>query len=124
MNRLLLGGFAACLPVLAMGDTTTADTELKEQLNGLKVETTTSPMTAQDNTGSGPVTGAATLVLKLTNRETQKVECAVDPGPTATDIQVQRVGLEPGESATLRVEARAAGHASDATLTCTPAGAS
>lgn len=119
MNRLLIGGLAACLPLLAM-----ADGELTEHLNGLQVETATSPLTAQDNTGSGPVTGNATLVLKLTNHETQAVDCEVDPGPTAADPQVQRVSLEPGESATLRVDARASGATSDGKLTCTPAGAS
>jgi hypothetical protein len=119
MNRLLIGGLAACLPLLSM-----ADGELTEHLNGLQVETSTSPLTAQDNTGTGPVTGNATLVLKLTNHETQAVDCEVDPGPTAADPQVQRVSLEPGESATLRVDARAAGATSDGKLTCTPAGAS
>jgi hypothetical protein len=117
MNRLLIGGLAACLPLLAL-----ADTELQEHLNGLQVETVTSPLTAQDNTGSGPVTGNGTLVLKLTNHETQAVECEVDPGPAATEPQLQKVSLAPGESATLRVDSRASGNTSDAKLTCTPAG--
>jgi hypothetical protein len=118
-NLLVCGGLAACLPLLAL-----ADGEIREQLNGLQVETSSSPMTAQDNTGSGPVTGNATLVLKLTNRDTQTVECRVDPGPIATDTQEQRVRLAPGESATLRVDSHASGQQSDASLTCTPAGAS
>ena len=57
---------------------------------------------------------------KLTNRDTRSVECVVDPGPTAADTQKQWAQLAPGETATLRVEARAAGQQSDATLTCTP----
>ena len=117
---LICGGFAACLPLLAL-----ADGEISEQLNGLQIETSSSAITAQDNTGSGgPVTGNGTLVLKLTNRDTQAVDCRVDPGPTATDTQEQKARLAPGESATLRVDARAAGNASDASLICTPAGAS
>ncbi|WP_043311547.1 hypothetical protein [Pseudomonas sp. ML96] len=117
---LICGGLAACLPLLAL-----ADGEISEQLNGLQIETSSSPLTAQDNTGAaGPVTGNATLLLKLTNRDTQIVECVVDPGPTATEPQQQRAQLAPGESATLRVEARAGGQQSDARLTCTPAGAS
>lgn len=117
---LLCGGFAACLPLMAL-----ADGEISEQLNGLQIETSSSPLTAQDNTGAaGPVTGNATLVLKLTNRDTQVVECTVDPGPTATETHEQKARLAPGESATLRVDARAAGQESDASLVCTPAGAS
>ncbi|WP_220814539.1 hypothetical protein [Pseudomonas paralcaligenes] len=113
MNRSLLCGLAASLPLLAM-----AAPELAEELNGLKVETSTSPITAQDNTGSGPVTGNATLVVKLTNHDTRSVECKVDPGPTATEVQIQKVNLEPGESATLRVDSRASGTGTDAKLTC------
>lgn len=119
MNRILICGIAASLPLLAV-----AGSELTEELNGLKVETSTSPFTAQDNTGSGPVTGNATLVLKLTNHEARAVECEVDPGPTATEVQVQKVSLDPGESATLRVDSRAAGARTEAKLTCQHASAS
>ncbi len=113
MNRSLLCGLAAFLPLLAM-----AAPELAEELNGLNVETSTSQITAQDNTGSGPVTGNATLVVKLTNRDTRSVECEVDPGPTATEMQVQKVNLAPGESATLRVDSRATGTGTETKLSC------
>lgn len=116
-TMLVCGGFAACLPLLAM-----ADGEIQEQLNGLQIETSSSAMTAQDNTGSGgPVTGNATLVLKLTNRDSQTVDCRVDPGPTATDTQEQKAQLAPGETATLRVDAHVGGQESDASLICNPA---
>lgn len=113
---LICGGFAACLPLLAV-----ADGKIAEQLNGLKIETSSSTMTAQDNTGAaGSVSGNASQVLKLTNHDTQTVECRVDPGPAASEQQEQKATLAPGESATLTVDVRAAGQQSDAQLVCNP----
>lgn len=116
MNKLLLiGGLAACLPLLA-----TANAEMEKELNGLDIETSLSPVSP--STTSGPATSrGGTQLLKLTNRSSHPVECLVKPGGAEAGETVEKANLAPGESAALRVQSDPSGTKTDAKLVCMPA---
>lgn len=118
MNKfLLIGGLAACMPLLA-----NADEAMHEELNGLNIETSLSPVASNNNAGSTTATGDGTHVLKVTNHSDQVVECRVQPGPSdSPDPLGDRATLQPGKGATLKVDARSTGNSIDAKLVCMPA---
>lgn len=118
MNKfLLIGGLAACLPLLA-----TADEDMQKELNGLNIETSLSAVASQNNAGTTTAPGDGTHLLKVTNHSDQIVECHVQPGASDNpDPLGERATLQPGKGATLRVDARSTGNSIDAKLVCVPA---
>lgn len=91
------------------------DLDMSKQLNGLKVS---SELMGAGDSG-GMTTGGGTQLLRLTNRDTVTVVCVLQPGPAeASDSMSPPAVMEPGESASLRVDGKYTGAPLQAALQC------
>lgn len=104
---------------VALGLSVTAaraeDLDMSKQLNGLKV---TSELMGGGDSG-GMVSGGGTQALRLTNQDTVAVVCVLQPGPAeANDSMSPPAVMQPGESATLRVDGKYTGAPLQAALQC------
>lgn len=91
------------------------DLDMSKQLNGLKV---TSELMGGGDSG-GQTSGGGTQALRLTNQDSVTVVCVLQPGPAeASDSMSPPAVMQPGESATLRVDGKYTGAPLQASLQC------
>lgn len=115
MKKIMMAcGFVACLPLAA----TANNVDIEKELNGLDIEAEISGSAGGDAGPAPGGTGGVQAMLVTNNGDVSAV-CQIEPHPSETSMTGSpRVSIEPGESATMRLEGSYTSATTRARLVC------